>query len=146
VLLIASGGLVAAGLGEAAADDRPDRQRGRLHRDRAARSRRRPYVERAAQRGLFAYLVDGDPAKLQSALEVTLRRFAEFHNLQGAFGRRSVIERAKGILMERHQIGEEAAFDLLRDQGRSTSRKLSDIAVAVVDGYRLLPPYKGLTE
>ena len=101
------------------------------------------YMELAAQRGVFAYLVDGDSEKLQSALEVTLRRFAEFHNLQGAFGRRSIIERAKGILMERHQISEEAAFDLLRDQARSTSRKLSDVALAVVEGHRLLPPFKG---
>ena len=93
---------------------------------------------------MFAYLVDGDSEKLQSALEVTLRRFAEFRNLQGAFGRRSIIERAKGILMERHQISEDAAFDLLRDQARSSSRKLSDVAVAVVEGHRLLPPSKGV--
>ena len=53
------------------------------------------FVQEAARRGVFAYLVDGDPEALQSALDITLRRFSEYHNLQGAFGRRAVTERAK---------------------------------------------------
>jgi response regulator NasT len=68
-----------------------------------------------------------------------LRRFAEYHDLQGAFGRRALIERAKGILIERHSIDEDAAFELLRDRSRIDNRKLIDLATAVVDGHRLLP-------
>jgi AmiR/NasT family two-component response regulator len=68
-----------------------------------------------------------------------LRRFAEYHDLEGAFGRRAITERAKGILMERHSIEERAAFELLRNDARSTNRKLVDVASAVVDGHRLLP-------
>jgi AmiR/NasT family two-component response regulator len=68
-----------------------------------------------------------------------LRRFAEYHDLQGAFGRRALTERAKGILMERHSISEDSAFEMLRDQSRVANRKLIDLAVAVVDGHRLLP-------
>ena len=68
-----------------------------------------------------------------------LRRFAEYHALQGAFGRRALIERAKGILMERHAIDEASAFELLREQSRTANRKLVDLAGAVVDGHRLLP-------
>ena len=60
---------------------------------------------------MFAYIVDGSPEELQSALDITLRRFAEYHNLQGAFGRRAQTERAKGILMERYQVDERQAFD-----------------------------------
>jgi AmiR/NasT family two-component response regulator len=41
--------------------------------------------------------------------------------------------------MERHSIDQTAAFTLLREQARSTNRKLVDIASAVVDGHRLLP-------
>ena len=52
-------------------------------------------------------------------IDMVLRRFAEYHDLEGAFGRRAVTERAKGILMERHSIGEDAAFDLLRAHSRS---------------------------
>jgi response regulator NasT len=99
----------------------------------------RSFIDRAAKRGIFAYVIDGDPADLQSALDITLCRFAEFHNLQGAFGRRAVTERAKGILMERHSVDEQHAFTLLRDQARQSGRKLVDIAQAIVDGHSLLP-------
>jgi AmiR/NasT family two-component response regulator len=99
----------------------------------------RSFVDRAAKRGVFAYVVVGTPDDLQSALDITLCRFAEFQNLQGAFGRRAVTERAKGILMERHQVDEQAAFALLRDQARHSGRKLVDIAQAIVDGHALLP-------
>jgi AmiR/NasT family two-component response regulator len=68
-----------------------------------------------------------------------LRRFAEYHDLEGAFGRRAQIERAKGILMERHSVDEARSFELLREQSRSSNRKLVDVASAVVDGHRLLP-------
>ena len=60
------------------------------------------YVHEAAKRGVFAYIVDTTPEELQSTLDITLQRFTEYHNLKGAFGRRAVIEQAKGILMARH--------------------------------------------
>jgi response regulator NasT len=41
--------------------------------------------------------------------------------------------------MERHGIGEQQAFELLRAQARSTGRKLVDVAEAVVEGHVLLP-------
>ncbi len=97
------------------------------------------FINEAAKRGIFAYITDGDPDDLQSSIEIVLRRFAEYHNLEGAFGRRAVIERAKGILMERHSIDDTHAFELLRAHARRTNRKLTDIASAVVDGHRLLP-------
>ena len=97
------------------------------------------FVNEAAKRGVFAYVVDSSPEQLQSALDITLRRFSEYHNLQGAFGRRAQTERAKGILMERHRMDEKDAFALLREQARRSGRKLVDIAQAVIDGHRLLP-------
>lgn len=97
------------------------------------------FVNEAAQRGIFAYITDGDPQELQSALDIVLRRFAEFQSLEGAFGRRAVIERAKGILMERHAIDEERAFELLRDHSRHTGRKLIDVAHATTEMHTLLP-------
>ncbi len=54
------------------------------------------YVHEAAKRGVFAYITDTSPNDLESAIDIVLRRFAEFHNLEGAFGRRAVIEQAKG--------------------------------------------------
>jgi AmiR/NasT family two-component response regulator len=105
------------------------------------------FVREASRRGIFAYITDGgseeDSHEWQSSIDIVLRRFAEYHDLQGAFGRRAVIERAKGILMERHSVGEDGAFDLLRSHARSTNRKLVDVATGVVDGHALLPKQAG---
>ena len=101
------------------------------------------FVNEAAKRGVFAYVTDGDPEEMQSAVDIVLRRFAEFHRLEGAFGRRALTERAKGILMERHQIDEREAFELLRSQARRNGRKLIDVAEAVATSHMLLAPPKG---
>ena len=97
------------------------------------------FVNEAAKRGIFAYVSAGDPEELQSAVDIVLRRFAEFHDLEGAFGRRALTERAKGILMERHKIDEREAFELLRSHSRRTGRKLIDVAEAVSTSHLLLP-------
>ena len=102
-------------------------------------SRDPTFVNEAAKRGIFAYVSAGDPKELQSALDIVLRRFAEFHSLEGAFGRRAMTERAKGILMERHGIGEQEAFELLRSHSRRTGRKLIEVAEAVATSHVLLP-------
>ena len=60
---------------------------------------------------MFAYIVDTTPEELQSAIDITLQRFTEYHSLQGAFGRRALIEQAKGILMARRAIDADKAFE-----------------------------------
>jgi AmiR/NasT family two-component response regulator len=97
------------------------------------------FVREASKRGVFAHISDDDVEDWQSSIDIVLRRFAEFHDLKGAFGRRALTERAKGILMERHSIDEASAFAMLRDRSRTDNRKLIDLAAAVVDGHRLLP-------
>lgn len=100
----------------------------------------RRFINEAAKRGIFAYIAHGDdPAEMQSSIDIVLRRFAEYHALEGAFARRAVTERAKGILMERHGIDEQHAFDMLRDEARRTHRKLVDLAEAVVSAHPMLP-------
>ena len=47
------------------------------------------WVNEAASRGVFAYIVDSRPEELQSAIDITLRRFTEYQSLQGAFDRRN---------------------------------------------------------
>jgi AmiR/NasT family two-component response regulator len=98
------------------------------------------YVHEAAKRGVFAYIIDGTPEELQSAIDITLQRFSEYQSLQGAFGRRALIEQAKGILMSRHSINAERAFAMLRDHSQHNGRKLSDVASAVVESHLLLLP------
>jgi response regulator NasT len=98
------------------------------------------YVHEAAKRGVFAYIVDGDAAELQAAIDITLQRFVEYQSLQGAFGRRALIEQAKGILMARHALDGDHAFDMLRDHSQHNGRKLVDVAQAIVDSHLLLLP------
>ena len=96
------------------------------------------FVREAAKRGVFAYIANGDD-QFEGAIEVVLHRFAEYHDLEGAFGRRALTERAKGILMERHSIDEEAAFLMLREHSRQANRKLIDVAQSVLEAHSLLP-------
>ena len=98
------------------------------------------YIHEAARRGVFAYIIEGTPEELQSAIDITLQRFSEYQNLQGAFGRRATIEQAKGILMARHAIDADRAFAMLREHSQHNGRKLADIAAAVVESHLLLLP------
>jgi two-component system, response regulator / RNA-binding antiterminator len=98
------------------------------------------WVNEAAKRGIFAYIVDGRAEEMQSTIDITLRRYAEYANLEGAFARRAVIERAKGIMMCRQSIDENRAFELMRSQSQRSGQKLFDIAKAVVDSHLLLVP------
>jgi AmiR/NasT family two-component response regulator len=97
------------------------------------------FVKEASRRGVFAYITDADADDWQSSIDIVLRRFTEYHDLEGAFGRRALTERAKGILMERHTVDETSAFEMLREHSRTANVKLVDVATAVVDGHRLLP-------
>lgn len=102
------------------------------------------FIREAARRGIFAYITMGrEAAALQSSLDVVLSRFAEYHGLEGAFARRAITERAKGILMERHAIDEKQAFTMLREEARRTNRKITDVADAVALSVRLLPARQG---
>jgi len=98
------------------------------------------YVREAAKRGVFAYIVDTTPEELQSAIDITLQRFTEYHSLQGAFGRRAIIEQAKGILMARHVTDSDTAFNMLREHSQHNGRKLADVAAALIESHRLLVP------
>jgi AmiR/NasT family two-component response regulator len=92
------------------------------------------FVKEASKRGVFAYITDADALDWQSSIDIVLRRFAEYHDLEGAFGRRALTERAKGILMERHSIDDEEAFKRLREEARSSRRKLMDVVAETVSG------------
>jgi AmiR/NasT family two-component response regulator len=99
------------------------------------------FIARAADRGIAAQAKPSDPYAVQGAIEVALRRHAEIERLEakvdqleGALARRALIERAKGILMERHGIDDRTAFERLRTHARTERRRVVDVALAVVDG------------
>lgn len=100
------------------------------------------FVDEAGTRGVFAHIFDDDPEELQSTLDIVLKRFAEYHNLEGAFARRATIERAKGILMATHSIDDQQAFEMFRRHSQHSGQRLLDLAEAVVNSHRLLAqPY-----
>jgi response regulator NasT len=104
------------------------------------------FLSRAADAGISAFAESSDPESIQGAIEVAVKRYREgrhlhdkVEQLEGALERRGTIERAKGILMERHAMSEHEAFGLLRDHSRASGRRVVDVARAVVEGHALLP-------
>jgi AmiR/NasT family two-component response regulator len=104
------------------------------------------FVARAADRGISAWIESTTPEVVQGAIEVALRRYEQtarlkvkVDQLESALERRAQIERAKGILMERHAVDERQAFELLRDHARAQSRRVVEVAQAVIEGHALLP-------
>jgi two-component system, response regulator PdtaR len=97
-------------------------------------------VARAAEAGVFGYLVK--PFREQDLLPAihtararheelqALREEAE--SLQEALAARKVIERAKGLLMEKEKLTEDEAFSRLRRAAQASQRSLKMIAEAVV--------------
>jgi AmiR/NasT family two-component response regulator len=95
------------------------------------------FIDNAAKRGIFAYVQHGSRSELAHALDIVLRRYAEFSRIHGALGRRVVIEQAKGILMERRGISADDAFAELRTRARNTNATLFVVAESVVTSYPL---------
>jgi AmiR/NasT family two-component response regulator len=96
------------------------------------------FIEAAARSGIFAYITALDPEALRGAFEVAMRRYGQTMALEGAIGRRAVIERAKGVLMERHSVDDAAAFEMLRDRARSSGRKVFEVSESVLSAHPLL--------
>jgi two-component system, response regulator PdtaR len=97
-------------------------------------------VSRAVEAGVFGYLVK--PFREQDLLPAIQTARARHDELQAvreeagslaeALAARKVIERAKGLLMEKEGIGEQEAFERLRKASQSSQRPLKVIAEAVV--------------
>ena len=95
------------------------------------------FIEKAARRGIFAYVRHGEPPEMEYAIDIVLNRYAEFSRLHGALRTSAIIEQAKGILMERHGITADEAFAELRTRARSTNQSVFDVARAVTVSYPL---------
>jgi AmiR/NasT family two-component response regulator len=80
----------------------------------------REFLTEAARHGVFAHLDSTDSTELAGGIQIAVERYRQFRDLLGAFDRRARIERAKGLLMERHGLPEDEAFERLRRQARDT--------------------------
>lgn len=96
--------------------------------------------------GVSAYVVDGlAAARIRSVLDLAVRRFAAFARLQadlaeakGKLAERDTIDKAKRILMQSKGVGEPEAYAELRSKAMSSSRRIAEIAEAVVTAHDLL--------
>jgi response regulator NasT len=97
------------------------------------------FVAEAAELGVYAHATRPDPEQLRGAIDVAVRRFQEHTQLEVRLDRKTYVERAKGILMERYGLDEHAAFVMLRRQARNANLTLVAAAQRILDGHRLLP-------
>jgi two-component system, response regulator PdtaR len=100
----------------------------------------RELVSRAVEAGVFGYLVKPfRESDLLPAIHAARARHAELEalreeaeSLAEALESRKVVERAKGLLMEREGLSEQEAFARLRRASQTSSRPLKVVAEAVV--------------
>ena len=98
--------------------------------------------------GVSVYVVDGlAAARIRPVLDLAVRRFTAFARLQselddarGKLAERETIDKAKRILMQSKGISEPEAYAELRRKAMSSSRRILDIAEAVVTAHELLGP------
>ena len=97
-------------------------------------------LEQAGEAGALAYLIK--PFRLdslRSAIKVAVKRFkqlqqqhSEIDQLKEALETRKVIERAKGLLMMRENLSEEAAFRKIHFKARNQNRTMKEIALEIL--------------
>ncbi len=97
-------------------------------------------VERAKQAGVFAYLVKPfQESDLMPAIEIAVSRYLEMQDLETALGSleekletRKIVDRAKGILMDKHKLSESEAFRRIQQQSMNQRRTMKEIAEAII--------------
>ena len=93
-------------------------------------------ARRAAESGVESTLVAAET--FESAVTLALEQAVELQKLRSTYGWLRLVERAKGILMERHGISERRAYELLHRQARNSNLRVSEVAEAVVESHLLL--------
>jgi response regulator NasT len=100
----------------------------------------RDLVQRARESGVVAYLVKPyREEELAPAIEVALARFAEFRDLQKqvsdlqeALETRKLVDRAKGILMDKQGLTEAEAFRKIQKMSMDNRKPMKDVAEAII--------------
>ncbi len=104
------------------------------------------HVKDAVAAGVSAYIVAGlSPDRIRPILDVAMARFEHEQGLRqelalarGELQDRKVIDRAKGLLMQRQNLSEQAAYDKLRKAAMDRGLKLSDVAQRILDAAEFL--------
>ncbi len=104
------------------------------------------HVKDAVAAGVSAYVVAGlAPERIRPILDVAMARFQHEQDLRTALANakielsdRKLVDRAKGLLMQRHGLNEQAAYDKLRKTAMDRGLKLGDLAQRMLDAAELL--------
>jgi response regulator NasT len=104
------------------------------------------HVRDAIAAGVTAYVVAGlGPDRVKPVLDIALARFEheealrrELAEARSQLAERKVVDRAKGLLMQRHQIAEPEAYARIRKAAMDKGLKMTDIAQRIVDAADLL--------
>ena len=102
----------------------------------------REVIEQARDAGALAYLVKPfQKTDLVPAIELAIGRFAELKLLSGErdaldeqLQLRKLLDRAKGVLIDKHLMTEQAAFDFIQKSAMSSRSRMKDVAQKVIDG------------
>ena len=102
----------------------------------------RDLIEQARDSGALAYLVKPfQKSELVPAIEVALGRFKEtkaleeeVHNLQDVLETRKLVERAKGILMDKFKMSEDDAFNFIQKTAMRERVTMKEIARRIIAG------------
>lgn len=103
-------------------------------------------IEAAIDAGVSAYVVDGlKKERIKSVLDLAVKRFSAFSRLktelaeaQNALAERKTVDRAKALLMKRRGIDEPAAYAALRKAAMDGSKRIVDVAEALITAESLL--------
>lgn len=106
----------------------------------------RETIRRAENAGALGYLVKPvNEVELTPAINIALARFRELQDLRSkvdeladSLEARKIVERAKGILMQRLGLSERDAYERLRHRARDKRAKMKDIAQAIIEAEELL--------
>ena len=98
-------------------------------------------VDKAKESGVLAYLVKPvKEANLFPAMEIAVSRFAEFLQLENEFEdlkesleSRKILDRAKGILMEVHDLSESEAYRKIQQYSMAKRKSIKEVAQAIID-------------
>jgi two-component system, response regulator / RNA-binding antiterminator len=104
------------------------------------------HVKDAVAAGVSAYIVAGlSPERIRPILDVAMARFEYEQGLRSELAQaktelqdRKVIDRAKGLLMQRQGVTEQVAFEKLRKAAMDKGLKLGEVAQRMLDAADLL--------
>jgi len=98
-------------------------------------------IDKAKNLGVLGYLIKPiDESDLKAEIEIALSRFEDIKNLKDelevtkeTLESRKIIEKAKGIIMERLQLNEEESMKFLQKKSRNSNKKLIDVAQDIIE-------------